>query len=104
MIAAGDREQTAGGIMNRQSEGSRRKRQPLRQIGEELHRPRSFAMTRTKDRRHLAAIAQTLVGNFEGHPIQQSGAPAQHRRHRAHSWLTLTLDRPMTGGPLIPSL
>jgi hypothetical protein len=104
MIAAGDGEQTAGGIMYRQSEVGRRKRQPLCQIGEKIHRPRSFAMTGTKDRRHIAAIAKTSVGDFESHPIEKSGAPAQHRCHLANCRLTLALNEPLAGGPLEPSL
>ena len=61
-------------------------------------------MTRTEDRRHIVAIAETLVGDFERHPIEKSRAPAQHPRHRAHGRLTLTPDLPTIGGPLKPSL
>src|SRR5215204_4208303 len=60
-------------------------------------------MTGTKDRRHIPAAAKTLIRDFERHLIEKSRASAQHRRHRAHDRLTVTLYLTMTGGPLEPS-
>src|SRR5687767_13931700 len=60
-------------------------------------------MTRTKDGRHISTTAKTLVRDLERHLIEKSRAAAQHRRHRAHERLTVTLYLPVTGGPLEPS-
>ena len=86
-------------VVHRHTKRSRRKRLTLGQLGQHRHRTVRFAVARAKDDRHIAAVAKTSVGDFERHPVKKSGAPAQHRRHRAHRRLGLTRDLPIDPTP-----